>query len=466
MKAVPFFSLLRRLVIFLLITAGLAFPLHLALAQDDGYQEPSGKFNREELAQMLAPIALYPDPLLSQILMAATYPIEVIEADRWVKKNPDMFGDTLDRALTDLEWDPSVKALCHFPNILSLMSERIAETTDLGNAFLAQEGEVMDVVQELRAAARSQGTLESNAQQTVIVKEKTIIIEPADPRVIYVPYYDPYYVYGSWWWYPAYAPYYWGPPGTSVGFGISFWPGVYFSFSYGTWSYFNWPHHYIYLDMHHRPRYVRHDRWIDRSGGWRHLPSHRHGVAYRDKATARKFGQYPYPTRNYPGESRGFPEIRDRDQLREDRSRMRRDTGQRGDVRSPPERERKISPPAKPERQERERTTNTEKKDQQRFDNTRQVQERTEQHNRQKRTGSDAARQAPSRNLGKSEHGTRDNVFNRIDEGKRERQSSERGRFSREEQKKDNRRKDRGNSDKRDTQDTRDAGGGWGRSKQ
>ncbi|MCP4257009.1 MAG: DUF3300 domain-containing protein [Planctomycetes bacterium] len=197
--------------------------------------ESSEKYSREELSQMLAPIALYPDALLSQVLMASTYPIEVIEADRWVRKDPDLKGEALDTALLDKDWDPSVKAICHFPSILALMSERITETTNLGNAFLAQEAEVMDMVQEMRAKAYEQGNLTTTSKQKVIVEKETIIIEPADPRVIYVPYYDPFYIYGPWW-YPAYPPYYWGPPGVRIGIGVSYWPGLYFGFAYGTWS--------------------------------------------------------------------------------------------------------------------------------------------------------------------------------------------------------------------------------------
>jgi hypothetical protein len=216
MKKATIFHLVLGLLIIPLAASCLVLTPRLAMAQYQyaPYSEASENFSREELAQLLAPIALYPDPLLSQILMASTYPIEVIEADRWVSRNPQLQGDALDWALVERDWDPSVKALCHFPSILALMSERIAETTDLGNAFLAQEAEVMAMVQDLRATAYAQGNLTTNAQQTVIVERETIIIEPANPRVIYVPYYDPYYVYGSWW-YPAYPPYFWGPPGSA-----------------------------------------------------------------------------------------------------------------------------------------------------------------------------------------------------------------------------------------------------------
>ncbi|MDH5299579.1 MAG: DUF3300 domain-containing protein, partial [Desulfobulbaceae bacterium] len=153
-------SLIIPFALGLFITVScLVLPPRPALAQESSDSEAAEKYSREELAQMLAPIALYPDTLLTQILMASTYPIEVVEADRWVRKNPGLKGESLDAALLNREWSPSVKAICHFPSILALMSERITDTTNLGNAFLAQEAEVLDMVQELRAKARARGNL-------------------------------------------------------------------------------------------------------------------------------------------------------------------------------------------------------------------------------------------------------------------------------------------------------------------
>lgn len=275
---------------FLLILGLLPQP---ARALDDtatDYSDSYQPFSEAELAQMLAPIALYPDSLLAQVLMASTYPIEIIEADRWISRNRDLTGDTLDVALLEQDWDPSIKALCHFPSVLALMSERIGETTDIGNAFLAQEVEVTTMIQRLRAEAHAQGNLATTSQQTVVVQDKTILIVPANPAVIYVPYYDPYYVYGAWW-YPAYPPYYWGPVGVDLGFRLAYWPEVHFGFSFGSWSYFDWHRHTIHIDVHRRPRFVRHDRWIVRSDRWQHAPHHRRGVSYRNPQTARKYGQ-------------------------------------------------------------------------------------------------------------------------------------------------------------------------------
>lgn len=301
-----------RLLTMLLVVVSFALPLHV-FAQDGDYAEPIEQYSPEELTQMLAPIALYPDALLSQVLMASTYPIEVIEADRWVKMRTNLEGEQLDNELLAKNWDPSVKAICHFPSILSLMSERISETTDLGNAFLAQESEVLDMVQELRAKAYSQGNLVTSPQQNVIVERETIIIEPASPEVIYVPYYDPFSVYGPWW-YPAYPPYFWGPPGISYGIGFSYWPGFYFGLTYSNWCYFDWHYRYVYIDVYKRPRYVHADHWAKHPGRWNHSPAHRRGVAYQDKSTARKFGQRPNPQREFRKDARGFPDRNRQDQ--------------------------------------------------------------------------------------------------------------------------------------------------------
>lgn len=305
----------------------------LAHAQGMDYGEDHAPYSAEELAQMLAPIALYPDALLAQILMAATYPIEVVEADRFVRANPGLRDAALDNALLSRDWDPSVKALAHFPSILALMSERIGETTELGNAFLAQEADVMAMVQQLRAQAHAQGHLASNTQQQVIVERETIIIQPANPRMVYVPYYDPFYVYGPWW-YPGYPPYYWGPPGVRVSYGIHYWPGFYFSFSFGSWSYVDWHRHVIYLDVHTRPRFVRHDRWIVSPGPWRHAPEHRRGVAYRDSYTARKYTATSYRTTDVRRDGRGSSEYRQRELDRRITNRGPQDAPPRTNIRS------------------------------------------------------------------------------------------------------------------------------------
>ena len=450
MKAANIINLAIGLFITPFLASVLLFAPQQARAQDSGYPAPEDKYSREELAQMLAPIALYPDVLLSQVLMASTYPIEVIEADRWVRRNPGLQDGALDDVLLAEDWDPSVKALCHFPSILALMSERITETTSLGNAFLAQEAEVMDMVQELRSKAFAQGNLSSNAQQRIVVEKETIIIEPAAPRVIYVPYYDPFYVYGPWW-YPAYPPWYWGPPGVAIGFGISYWPAFYFSFTFGSWSYFDWHRHTIFIDVHKRPRFVRHDRWIKLPGRWHHAPLHRRGVAYRDKSTARKYGQYPHRSSDFRRDIRGFPERINPDRKRDRRSdvrtgidrnrrgddRLRRDGGRQlqprgerkpqmgaqGDrdrrMRQTIDRDRQLRERAERDRQERAKLERGRQKGQ-RVESGRQVQQRTDKAQRSGKRVERLQRQE-----------SRDNIFNRLENGRRERQASERGRTSR-----------------------------------
>ena len=176
-------------------------------------QDAGGKpvFKQEELDQMLAPIALYPDSLLTQVLMASTYPLEVVQADRWAKKNKDMKGDALAKALEAQPWDPSVKSLVNFPQVLAMMSEKLDLTQKLGDAFLAQQKDVMDTIQKLRAKAEASGNLKTTKEQVVKVEKEVIIIEPASPQVIYVPTYNPTVVYGAWA-YPAYPPAHYYPP--------------------------------------------------------------------------------------------------------------------------------------------------------------------------------------------------------------------------------------------------------------
>jgi hypothetical protein len=434
MKVATIFRQARGLLLIPLLAAAAWLPAQ-AQAQDLGYVEPSVQFSREELTQMLAPIALYPDALLAQILMASTYPIEVIEADRWVSRHPGLEGDALDEALLDMYWDPSVKALCHFPSILALMSERIGETTNLGNAFLAQEDDVMDVVQELRARAYAAGNLASSGRQKVIVRDRIIIIEPVNPRVIYVPYYDPVYVYGPWW-YPAYPPYYWGPPGVHIGVGISYWPGVAFGFVFGGWSYLDWPRHVIVIHVQRRPRYVRHDHWFTDSGHWHHSPSHRRGVAYPDLRTAREYGQYPRHGRDFGRDLRGFPETTHRDRDRGGEASRRTDRGGRVGEPTTTDRERRtreptpatgtVVVPRTSDRQGRETSGRT-VQPRDTGGRERQVRPRTGEGGLVAPRGSRDTAARPERRVDRS----RDNIFNRVDDAGMERRSSKRGQTSR-----------------------------------
>ena len=169
-----------------------------------------------QLDQLVAPIALYPDPLLAQVLMASTYPLEVVQADRWAKANKKLKDEKLKAALEKQDWDASVKELVSTPTVLAMMNDKLDWTQQLGDAVLAQQADVMDAIQRLRAKAQANGKLETTKQQKVTVKQERagapiIEIEPASPDVVYVPYYDPAVVYGEWP-YPDYPPYYYPPP--------------------------------------------------------------------------------------------------------------------------------------------------------------------------------------------------------------------------------------------------------------
>uniref|UniRef100_A0A831XFF8 DUF3300 domain-containing protein n=1 Tax=Geobacter metallireducens TaxID=28232 RepID=A0A831XFF8_GEOME len=279
------------------------------MGQDVGEPEQAAKFSKEELTQMLAPIALYPDSLVAQVLMASTYPLELVEAERWRRQNMALQGDELDNALKEKPWDPSVKSICHFPDLLFSLSEKLDQTRKLGDAFLAQENEVMATVQELRRKADQQGNLKTTTEQKVIVEREIIRIEPADPRVVYVPVYNPLYVYGPWW-YPAYPPYYWYyPPGYGiVGGYIGFAPGIFIGFDLFSWVWFDWPYYRIHVNYVRTGRFHHYHRRSDHGVTiWRHTPYHRRGVAYRDRRTGETYGQKPPRPAPFRPETRGYP---------------------------------------------------------------------------------------------------------------------------------------------------------------
>ncbi len=260
----------------------------------------STKFRQEELNQVLAPIALYPDSLLGQVLIASTYPLEIVQADRWAKANKNLKGDPLTAALEKQNWDPSVKSLVNFPQVLSMMSEKLDWTQKLGDAFLAQRKEVMDTVQKLRFKAMESGNLKTTQEQKVIVQEKVIIVEPASPQVIYVPTYNPVVVYGAWP-YPAYPPYPVYPPGyvaTTAAF--SFAAGVAVGAAWGySWSNCNWNHGDVNVNVNQNTNInnnIDRNKYSKRtgeggSGTWQHDPDHRKGVNYRDQGTAQKYNR-------------------------------------------------------------------------------------------------------------------------------------------------------------------------------
>ena len=209
-----------------------------------------------ELDALVAPIALYPDALLAQVLMAATYPLEVVQADRFAKANPSLKGDKLDEALVKQDWDASVKALVATPTVLDMMNKDLDWTQKLGDAVLAQQPDVMDAIQRLRAKAEANGKLATTKEQKVTVtkeadNKQVIVIEPTSPETVYVPYYEPAVVYGAWD-YPDYPPYYFAPaPGWVVGGAIASgiaW-GAGFAIGNAIWDGFDWHDHDIRVDI-------------------------------------------------------------------------------------------------------------------------------------------------------------------------------------------------------------------------
>ena len=214
-------SLPSRLLVGLMSVA-LALPATAPLAYAQDAQQSGGQqqMSQAQLAALVAPIALYPDPLVAQVLMASTYPLEVAEAYNWQKANSRLKGDALNQALQQQNWDASVKSLVSFPPVLGMMGSQLSWTQELGNATLAQQSDVMNAIQALRAKAKASGALQSNSQQTVTTQgsgsNETIVIQPANPQVVYVPTYNPTAVYGGWP-YPAYPPYAYYPPGYVAG---------------------------------------------------------------------------------------------------------------------------------------------------------------------------------------------------------------------------------------------------------
>jgi uncharacterized membrane protein YgcG len=296
-----------------------AAPTAAPAAQGTANKTPP--FKKEELEAILAPIALYPDALLAQIFMASTYPLEIVEAARWSKANPSVTGDAVAGAVQKETWDPSVKSLCAFPTVLANMNDKIDWTQKLGDAFLAQQKEVMQSVQVLRNKAKETGNLKSTKEVTV--KEEpapagspapqTIIIESPDPEVVYVPSYNPTVVYGAWA-YPYYPPYAYYPPAYYGG-------AMFWSFTAGVivggaiWGNCNWGGNDVNIDIDRQNNFNKNEinnnrnsnntnRGGDRAGNnsasnragnnkqsWSHNSDHRKGVGYKDSATQQKFGK-------------------------------------------------------------------------------------------------------------------------------------------------------------------------------
>jgi hypothetical protein len=282
-------------------------------AEQPDQQSGQALLDEAQLDQLLAPIALYSDPLLAQVLIASTYPLEAVQAERWLEKNKDLKGDALDDALAKEDWDDSIKALVEVPDVLEMMNKDLDWTSQLGDAVLAQQADVMGAVQRLRVLAHENGKLESNDQQTVTVTQEVnvnqspassdapasaqpapqqvIVIEPTSPETVYVPYYQPSVVYGSWP-YPDYPPYYFAPrPGYIVGGALATglaW-GAGYAIGNAIWGNgFDWRGDNIHVNV---DRNVNINNKNVNVNNWQHNSYHRRGVNYDNAEVRNKFSK-------------------------------------------------------------------------------------------------------------------------------------------------------------------------------
>jgi len=312
----------------------LARPAPLQAAAADG---EAALIPAEQLDSLVAPIALYPDPMLSQTLVASTYPLEIIQLQQWLEKNKNLKDQALADAVKKQDWDPSIQAMAALPDVVKQMAENIKWTTDLGNAFLAQQSDVMDAVQRMRKKAKDGGNLKSAEQQKVETKvvesQQVIVIEQASPDVVYVPSYNPTVVYGALA-YP-YPPIAYPPPGYyAAGMAISFGVGLAMGAAWGGgWGYnSNWGGGNNNIYINNNNNFVRNSNRqnvSNRTGGgntWQHNPQHRGGAPYSNRATANKYG----------GSARG-----DSTASRQDRARQNQ--SQRGDRQQASTRDRSAS---------------------------------------------------------------------------------------------------------------------------
>ncbi len=306
------FQLVRELTAIFCVAA--LVPGSTALAANQAQQAPASsdsqaaKLPPEQLDSLVAPIALYPDPMLSQTLVASTYPLEVIQLQQWLAQNKGMNEKQLADAVKKQDWDPSIQGLAALPEVVKLLSENIKWTTDLGNAFLAQQNDVMDAVQRMRKKAQDAGNLKSSEQQKVEVKtvesKQVIVVEQANPQVVYVPSYNPTVVYGA----PVYAypPIAYPPPGYyAAGMAISFGVGVAMGAMWsGGWGYnCGWGgNNNVYINNNNN--FVNNsnrqninnanrnnvNRGNAGNNTWQHNPQHRGGAPYSDRQLANKYG--------------------------------------------------------------------------------------------------------------------------------------------------------------------------------
>jgi uncharacterized membrane protein YgcG len=280
-----------------------------AQAPAQSAQVPYAQQTPEQLQQLVAPIALYPDSLVAQILAASTFPEQVVEADRWVQAHPDLKGDALGQAVDQQPWDPSVKALTAFPSVLGNMDKNLSWTSSLGDAYYNQQQDVMDAVQVMRRRAEEAGNLKTTPQQTVTTQGSTVIIQPASPDIVYVPAYDPWAVYGgpimAWpGWYPYPGIWFGGP---YLSFGVGFGIGWFGGFGWG-WPHWGFDWHNRYAIYNHNRYYSQSRTFYNRSNFYRGTGG-RGGVYNRPGATTHPFSGNTQAARGY-AEPRGQSGVR------------------------------------------------------------------------------------------------------------------------------------------------------------
>lgn len=319
-----------------------AEPLAFGTAFQEEAPEAAAKLPNDQLDSLVAPVALYPDPLLSQVLVASTYPLEIVQLSQWMQKNSSMGQDKMVEAVKKENWDPSVQALVAMPDLVKKLSDNIKWTTDIGNAFLAQQGDVMDAVQRMRMKAKDKGNLKTSEQQKVetkVVENKTVVvIEPAKPDVVYVPSYEPTVVYGA----PAYPyPVYSYPPpgyyaaGAAISFGVGMMVGA--AWGGGGWGWnagwggnnnvtINNSNNFVNNSNRQNVNKGGNRNQVNAQGksNWQHNPQHRGGAPYSDRATASKFG----------GTSRGDSMSTRQANARQQQARADRGGSNRGDISS------------------------------------------------------------------------------------------------------------------------------------
>jgi hypothetical protein len=296
----------RCMIAIACAAALLVLAYSLAYAQQDQGLAPAAanqeapRIPDDQLDSLVAPIALYPDPLLAQTLAASTYPLEVIQLEQWYANNKYLKDKALADAVARQPWDPSVQALVAFPDVFQRMAGNIQWTTDLGNAFLAQQSDVMDAVQRMRAKAQGTGNLETNAQQEVETQtveggEQAIVIEQANPDVVYVPSYDPQMVYGAP--PPAYPYYPYTYPGYYAGMGLAFGTGLVLGgiWANNNWGNCDWKRGNVNINNNNSfnrnvNRNVNRGAVTGQGNTWQHNPQHRGNAPYGNRQTANKYG--------------------------------------------------------------------------------------------------------------------------------------------------------------------------------